>query len=72
MACTRTTISNTERRDSATPEYLLKLAAAHGVNLHWLRTGHGPMRVVEIDASLLQELLAKLLRLTIEVMRKVD
>jgi hypothetical protein len=30
------------------------------------------MRVAEIDAFLLQELLAKLLRLTIEVMRNVD
>jgi len=49
------TISNAERRNSATQEYLLKLATARGVNLHWLLTGHGPMRVAELDSSLLQE-----------------
>jgi transcriptional regulator with XRE-family HTH domain len=49
------TISNAERRNSATQEYLLKLATARGVNLHWLLTGHGPMRVAELDGSLLQE-----------------
>ena len=49
------TVSNAERRNSATQEYLLKLAEAHNINLHWLLTGHGPMRVGEADASLLQE-----------------
>ena len=49
------TVSNAERRNSATQEYLLKLAVARNVNLHWLLTGHGPMRVGELDASLLQE-----------------
>jgi transcriptional regulator with XRE-family HTH domain len=49
------TISNAERRNSATQEYLLKLATARGVNLHWLLTGQGPMRVAEFDGSLLQE-----------------
>ena len=49
------TISNAERRNSATQEYLLKLATARGVNLHWLLTGHGPVRVAELDGSLLQE-----------------
>ena len=49
------TVSNAERRDSATQEYLLKLAAARNVNLHWLLTGNGPMRLGELDASLLQE-----------------
>src|ERR1700740_542769 len=49
------TISNAERRNSATQEYLLKLATARSVNLHWLLTGHGPMRVAELDGSLLQE-----------------
>jgi transcriptional regulator with XRE-family HTH domain len=49
------TISNAERRNSATHEYLLKLASARGVNLHWLLTGHGSMRVAELDGSLLQE-----------------
>jgi transcriptional regulator with XRE-family HTH domain len=49
------TVSNAERRDSATQEYLLKLAAARNVNLHWLLTGQGPMRIGEVDASLLHE-----------------
>jgi transcriptional regulator with XRE-family HTH domain len=49
------TVSNAERRNSATQEYLLKLAEARNINLHWLLTGHGPMRVGEADASLLQE-----------------
>jgi transcriptional regulator with XRE-family HTH domain len=49
------TVSNAERRNSATLEYLLKLAEARNVNLHWLLTGHGPMRVGEADGSLLQE-----------------
>ena len=49
------TVSNAERRNSATQEYLLKLAGARGVNLHWLLTGQGSMRVTDLDASLLQE-----------------
>jgi transcriptional regulator with XRE-family HTH domain len=49
------TVSNAERRNSATQEYLLKLAEARNINLHWLLTGHGQMRVGEADASLLQE-----------------
>ena len=49
------TVSNAERRNSATQEYLLKLAEARNINLHWLLTGHGPMRVGEADGSLLQE-----------------
>ena len=49
------TVSNAERRNSATLEYLLKLAETHNINLHWLLTGHGPMRVGEADGSLLQE-----------------
>jgi len=49
------TVSNAERRDSATQEYLRKLVAARNVNLHWLLTGDGPMRLGEVDASLLQE-----------------
>jgi transcriptional regulator with XRE-family HTH domain len=52
------TVSNAERRDSATREFLLKLAAARGINLHWLLTGHGAMRVDAADDSLLQEKLA--------------
>src|SRR4029077_2140245 len=49
------TVSNAERRSSATQEYLLKLAEARNINLHWLLTGHGPMRIGEADGSLLQE-----------------
>jgi hypothetical protein len=49
------TVSNAERRNSATQEYLLKLATARGINLHWLLTGQGAMRVTELDGSLLQE-----------------
>jgi hypothetical protein len=49
------TVSNAERRNSATQEYLLKLAERRNINLHWLLTGHGPMRIGEADASLLQE-----------------
>ena len=49
------TVSNAERRSSATQEYLLKLVEARNINLHWLLTGQGPMRVGESDASLLEE-----------------
>ena len=49
------TISNAERRNSATQEYLLRMAEVRGINLHWLLTGHGPMRTGEADESLLQE-----------------
>lgn len=49
------TVSNAERRNSATLPYLLRLAAVRSINLHWLITGHGPMRVGESDGSLLQE-----------------
>jgi hypothetical protein len=52
------TVSNAERRDSATQDYLLKLAAVRGINLHWLLTGHGAMRVDAADGSLLQETLS--------------
>ncbi len=49
------TVSNAERRNSATLEYLLKLATVRNINLHWLLTGQGAMRVGEADGSLLQE-----------------
>jgi transcriptional regulator with XRE-family HTH domain len=49
------TVSNAERRNSATLDYLQRLAAVRNINLHWLITGHGPMRVGEADGSLLQE-----------------
>jgi len=51
------TVSNAERRGSATHDYLLKIAAARNINLHWLLTGQGPMRLFDADASLLQETL---------------
>ena len=49
------TVSNAERRNSATLEYLLRLASVRNINLHWLLTGQGAMRVGEADNSLLQE-----------------
>jgi len=49
------TVSNAERRNSATLQYLLRLASVRNINLHWLLTGHGAMRVGEADNSLLQE-----------------
>ncbi len=48
-------VSNAERRNSATQEYLLRIAEVRNINLHWLLTGRGNMRVDEHDASLLQE-----------------
>lgn len=52
------TVANAERRDSATRDYLLRLAERRSVNLHWLLTGHGPARVDDGGGSLLQEKLA--------------
>lgn len=49
------TVSNAERRDSATHDYLLAVGRARAINLHWLLTGHGAMRVDEADAGLLAE-----------------
>jgi transcriptional regulator with XRE-family HTH domain len=49
------TVSNAERRDSATHEYLLTIGRARNINLHWLLTGHGAMRIDEGDAGLLAE-----------------
>ncbi len=48
-------VSNAERRNSATQDYLLRIAEVRNINLHWLLTGHGAMRVDQADASLLQE-----------------
>ena len=39
------TVSNAERRNSATQEYLLRIADERNVNLHWLLTGRGTMRL---------------------------
>lgn len=49
------TVSNAERRDSATQDYLLKLASLRNINLHWLLTGRGAMRIDDDEISLLQE-----------------
>ena len=49
------TVSNAERRNSATQDYLQKLAQVRNINLHWLLTGRGAMRMDEADASLLAE-----------------
>jgi hypothetical protein len=51
------TVSNAERRGSASNDYLRRLGAARQVNLHWLLTGQGAMRLADADASLLQETL---------------
>ncbi len=48
-------VSNAERRNSATQEQLLRIAEVRNINLHWLLTGRGAMRLDEHDASLLQE-----------------
>ena len=52
------TVSNAERRDSATQDYLLRIAEVRRINLHWLLTGHGTMRIEEPEGSLLQEKLS--------------
>ena len=48
-------VSNAERRHSATQDYLLRIAEVRSINLHWLLTGRGAMRMEQADASLLQE-----------------
>ncbi len=52
------TVSNAERRNSATQDYLLRLAEVCGINLHWLLTGRGTMRTEEAEGSLLAEKLS--------------
>ena len=51
-------VANAERRDSATQDYLLRIAEVRNINLHWLLTGHGTMRLEDPEGSLLQEKLA--------------
>jgi len=51
-------VANAERRSSATQDYLLRIAEVRNVNLHWLLTGHGTMRLEEPAGSLLQEKLS--------------
>ena len=48
-------VSNAERRNSATQDYQLRIAEVRNINLHWLLTGHGSMRIDQNDASLLAE-----------------
>jgi transcriptional regulator with XRE-family HTH domain len=48
-------VANAERRSSATQDYLLRIAEVRNVNLHWLLTGQGAMRLTEPSGSLLQE-----------------
>lgn len=48
-------VANAERRNSATQDYLLRLAEVRSINLHWLLTGQGAMRLEEPSGSLLQE-----------------
>ena len=48
-------VSNAERRHTATQEYLLRIAEVRNINLHWLLTGRGTMRMDEAESSLLQE-----------------
>ena len=52
------TVANAERRDSATQDYLLRLAEVRNINLHWLLTGQGPMRLEDPTGSLLAEKLS--------------
>lgn len=52
------TVSNAERRDSATQELLLRIADARGINLHWLLTGRGAIRIAVDDSSLFGEKLS--------------
>jgi len=48
-------VSNAERRNSAPQDYLVRVGALRNINLHWLLTGQGPMRLDELDGSLLAE-----------------
>ncbi len=51
-------VANAERRNSATQDYLLRIAEVRNINLHWLLTGHGSMRLEDPAGSLLQEKLS--------------
>lgn len=52
------TVANAERRDSATQDHLLRIAEVRRINLHWLLTGQGVMRLDDPTGSLLQEKLS--------------
>ena len=51
-------VANAERRSSATQDYLLRIAEVRNINLHWLLTGQGAMRLEDPSGSLLQEKLS--------------
>jgi len=48
-------VANAERRSSATQDYLVRVGEVRNINLHWLLTGRGAMRLEDPDGSLLQE-----------------
>lgn len=58
MGVHENTVANAERRNSATQDYLLRLAEVRRINLHWLLTGQGVMRLEDPAGSLLQEKLS--------------
>jgi Bacteriophage CI repressor helix-turn-helix domain len=58
LAVHENSVANAERRSSATQDYLLRIAEVRNINLHWLLTGHGTMRLEDPPESLLQEKLA--------------
>jgi hypothetical protein len=51
-------VANAERRSSATQDYLLRIGEVRNINLHWLLTGQGAMRLEDPSGSLLQEKLS--------------
>ena len=55
MGVHENSVANAERRSSATQDYLLRIAEVRNINLHWLLTGQGAMRLEEPAGSLLQE-----------------
>ena len=58
MGVHENSVANAERRSSATQDYMLRIAEVRNINLHWLLTGQGAMRLDEPAGSLLQEKIA--------------
>jgi len=58
MGVHENSVANAERRSSATQDYMLRIAEVRNINLHWLLTGQGAMRLEEPAGSLLQEKIA--------------
>jgi hypothetical protein len=58
MGVHENSVANAERRSSATQDYLVRIAEVRNINLHWLLTGQGAMRLEEPAGSLLQEKIA--------------